>query len=370
MKKHFILLVSCLTLFIVSVSSQSDSTRDEKIYKVGIKITPPFIIKNDDPVKKARLGEYTGVCIDLWKLIADSLNIKYEYKLYNLIDLLEAVKKGDVDVSINPLTVTSDRLQNFNFTQPFFISNLAIAVNEYNEDKGLLVYVSNIFTTNFFEAVSLLIVVIFSFGLLIWISERKQNPNFNKGVKGLGDGMWWSSVTMATVGYGDKVPITPIGRAIATVWMFTSVIIISSLTASIAASLTANKINSNISNIYDLQKRKVGTIKESSSHQFLKKYDIKFKEEYLYNDIPKALLALANKEINAFVYDEPIIRYLIGENKLEEKVFILPMRFNSDYYSFAFPKNSVLLDKINPILIKQLESVIWLGILNEYNLKK
>jgi voltage-gated potassium channel len=41
-------------------------------------------------------------------------------------------------------------------------------------------------------------------------------------------------VTVTTVGYGDKFPITPGGRAIATVLMFSGIALVSVLTAALA----------------------------------------------------------------------------------------------------------------------------------------
>ena len=34
--------------------------------------------------------------------------------------------------------------------------------------------------------------------------------------------MWFALVTLTTVGYGDKAPITRIGRSLTSVWMVTS----------------------------------------------------------------------------------------------------------------------------------------------------
>jgi voltage-gated potassium channel len=55
-------------------------------------------------------------------------------------------------------------------------------------------------------------------------------------IRSLGDGLWWAFVTITTVGYGDKYPITLIGRATAVFVMFAGVGIIGSL-ASILASI-------------------------------------------------------------------------------------------------------------------------------------
>merc|ERR1712216_705028 len=42
---------------------------------------------------------------------------------------------------------------------------------------------------------------------LIWFFERLHNPAFpRRYLAGIDDAMWFSAVTMTTVGYGDKTP--------------------------------------------------------------------------------------------------------------------------------------------------------------------
>ncbi len=48
-------------------------------------------------------------------------------------------------------------------------------------------------------------------------------------------GVWWAVVTTTTVGYGDVFPVTPEGRALAAVLMFTGLGLVATLSASIAA---------------------------------------------------------------------------------------------------------------------------------------
>ena len=47
-------------------------------------------------------------------------------------------------------------------------------------------------------------------GLAIEIAEPETFPS-------LTDALWWSMVTVSTVGYGDVVPQSVVGRAVATV---------------------------------------------------------------------------------------------------------------------------------------------------------
>ncbi len=47
--------------------------------------------------------------------------------------------------------------------------------------------------------------------------------------------MWWAVVTVTTVGYGDKFPVTEGGRAVAIVLMLVGIGLIGTLTASVAS---------------------------------------------------------------------------------------------------------------------------------------
>ena len=60
-------------------------------------------------------------------------------------------------------------------------------------------------------------IIIFG-GFGVYLVEHKQ-PSAN--ITTLGDAIWWAVVTLATVGYGDYYPVTPLGRIIAIFMMLT-----------------------------------------------------------------------------------------------------------------------------------------------------
>jgi len=56
------------------------------------------------------------------------------------------------------------------------------------------------------------------------------------------DALWWAAVTVTTVGYGDKFPISSEGRWIAVGLMITGIAVVGSITASLAAWIVS-KVN-------------------------------------------------------------------------------------------------------------------------------
>jgi voltage-gated potassium channel len=83
-------------------------------------------------------------------------------------------------------------------------------------------------------------ITILSAGLVLTVASvlvltfESADPDAN--IKTGGDALWWGIVTITTVGYGDRYPVTMLGRATATAVMFAGVGIIGAL-ASILASL-------------------------------------------------------------------------------------------------------------------------------------
>ncbi len=79
-------------------------------------------------------------------------------------------------------------------------------------------------------AVIAILLVIFS---AIGILQVENDPNSN--IKTAEDAIWWAYVTVTTVGYGDKFPVTTEGRIIAAILMTAGVGLFGTFTAFIAS---------------------------------------------------------------------------------------------------------------------------------------
>ena len=73
----------------------------------------------------------------------------------------------------------------------------------------------------------------------IAILQVEHDPHSN--IKTAGDALWWSYVTITTVGYGDRYPVTSEGRILAAVLMTAGVGLFGTFTAYISSLFVANQ---------------------------------------------------------------------------------------------------------------------------------
>jgi len=335
--------------------------QQKEVVTIGVKQEPPFVIRESDQT-------FTGLSVDLWRGIASEIEIEYEMVEYSdHLGLIRALDFHEIDLTINPIHVNEIRLKMLDVTQPFYVSSIGVATTQVQKTQ-IGVFLHNFFSLQFLRIILLLVIIIFIFGFILWLVERKENRRqFRPGLTGLFDGLWWSAVTMTTVGYGDKAPKSRLGRVIAIIWMLTAIVTISGFTASIASTLTVQSLGRNIEDLEDLRNaEKIGTVYASSSEDFLINHDIP--THALYDDIQEALLALSAHEIEVLLYDRTVLEYFIIQLQISNKVTLLPVSFNQQYRSFFLPRNSPHLSWINPLLVRRINEASWQELLKKYNL--
>lgn len=350
-----VIILFILVSGVVTAEANPDTSTHPKLL-VGTKHIPPFAIKTED-------GNWAGISIDLWKQIAGELKLDYELRELSLDELLGGLRTNSIEVAVAALTVTAEREKNIDFTHPFHTSGLGIAVSTKSK-AGWLMVAERFISLTFFKVVTALLAVLFIAGFLVWVFERKSNADQFGGdpPKGLGAAFWWSAVTMTTVGYGDKAPKTVGGRIVALVWMFTSIIIISSFTAAITSALTVGQLQLRVRGPDDLPKVTVSTTKGSTSETYLLSRKLAYQT---YNNPLEGLKAVALGQVDAMVYDAPVLRYLVS-SEFEGSLRVLPQTFERQYYAIGLVEDSELREPVNRVLIEKINNPQWQEVLYKY----
>lgn len=86
---------------------------------------------------------------------------------------------------------------------------------------------------------SLIAILTISFGSIAILQCEKGVEHSN--IQSAGDAIWWTVVTMSTVGYGDYFPVTPDGRIIAVGLMIVGIGLFGTFTGFLAAWLVEGK---------------------------------------------------------------------------------------------------------------------------------
>lgn len=320
------------------------------VLRVGVSGSPPFVMPR---------GEVTqGISIQIWEEVASRLNEPFELVYQpNTEANLRALERGDLDLSIGPISITPDRLANprIDFTQPYFHGKEGLMLPV--KAPGLWERFKPFFGWAALSSLGGLMILLFLVGNLIWLAERRRNvEHFPRHyLHGVGNGMWFALVTLTTVGYGDRSPTTKTGRMIAGVWMLMSLLALSSITAGLASAFTVSlsKLEPDaVRERSDLRGKTVSVVAGTTSKTWAKIYGARPKEA---SSLDQAIDLLAKGEVDAVLFDEAPLRYYLQQTP-EAPFKMASFSLANQTYGFVVPMNSDLRTPIDVILLQMQRS--------------
>lgn len=346
--------LSCLAIQHASAQPPNGTPASRPLI-IGVKVAPPFVIAEDNA--------YAGLAIDLWEEAALQNNWDFEYRQYELEQLLEAVSRGEVDVGIGAITATAEREASMDFAHAIISSGLGVAVRS-NHRSGWLAAIGALVSPAFLKIIGVLILLLLSVGILAWLLERKGNPeHFGGGSRrGIFSGFWWAIVTMTTVGYGDLAPRTVGGRILGMIWMVTALLVVSFFTASITSALTVGQLSHRISNADDLAGAVIASVADTTSADWLERRGLDYANA---SDLRSALDELADGKVDAVLYDAPLLRWEISRS-YRGVLQILPLVLERQDYAFALPDSSPLREALDASILHAINAPDWHARVSEY----
>ncbi|MGK7378906.1 transporter substrate-binding domain-containing protein [Planococcus sp. 1R117A] len=103
----------------------------EGIYTVGIDTTYP-------PFEFQKSGEYQGIDVELIKAIAENQGFEIQFRPMDFIGIIPALEEGELDLAIAGMSITEERKEVLDFSDPYFDAGLTLVTAKDNTDISSL----------------------------------------------------------------------------------------------------------------------------------------------------------------------------------------------------------------------------------------
>jgi polar amino acid transport system substrate-binding protein len=321
----------------------AEATGPDGVLDIAVRKVEPFAF----PTPRG----WSGYSIEMWEEAADALKIPYEYQeKASVTEQLEAVRSGEADAALGAISITAVREEEFDFSIAMYDSGLQILTKPSNGSAWSML--GKLFSSTVLFLVLGVIALLIIVGHVVWLIERRRNDDFpRKYFPGVWEGTWWAIVTMSTVGYGDTSVKTKAGRLVAMCWMLLGLVLVAQFTAIITSTLTVTRLESDVNNLGDLNGKKVVTVANTTSVQFLEGLGIQALEV---DSTEQAFQAVESGKAAAFVYDAPILRSFVLSSGDDSLQVVGPV-FQPQGYGMAFPSGSEIITPIDLEFLKQRE---------------
>ncbi len=333
-----------LLLIQPAVRARQAEQQQQRPLKVATRLIAPFVFE-----EKGRLA---GFSMDLWRAIEEQMGVPQSSALFvtpNVKALLSTVQERKADLGIAAISVTAERDRTLDFSHPMFDAGLHILVRDKSGGNGSVPsLIAVILSPALFQLLGLSLGIILVFAHLVWLVERRHESGIIETpayFPGIFKAFWWAAGTLGA--QADEMPRSALGRVIALIWMFGSIVFVAYFTAAVTTSLTVRQLQGNIQGPDDLPGKKVATTTGSTAAAYLREQRARVSE---FKQIEQAYAALQKGQVEAVVFDAPVLLYY-SAHEGQGKVEVVGPVFHKESYGIAFPPGSPYRKRVNNALL-------------------
>src|SRR5262249_5575890 len=139
-------------------------------------------------------GSWSGLCVDAWRAVADSLDLKYELREFRAGEIVAKGGLEAIGVDVVLCQTPNPRAHKvMDVTHPFYVGGLAIATRP-ESTSGLGRIIDKVVSLRFLRNLGILLVIILIVGVVVWRIERHSSPEEFGGstLSGIGGGVFWT----------------------------------------------------------------------------------------------------------------------------------------------------------------------------------
>ena len=307
------------------------STAETEHLTVAASEVAPCVVVQDELL--------TGFSIDLWRAIEDRLGVTSDIVMSTFAEKMAAIRGGQADVAIGCISTTSEREELLDFTHPVAESGFqAMSLVE----NTLLPR----FSEESIKMLLLLFVFVVVFAHLMWWSEHGVATISDRYFPGVLESIWFSVVTMSTVGYGDIAPRRWVGRISAVLLILTGVTSFGIIFGQFAADAIGEEARHQVSDVKDLRELRVATKRGTAADDWLTTSGV---DPVRFEENVDAVAALQDEDVDLVVLDQIVVENFVQKNA--DLLAVGPM-FKKHFLGIALPQGSKWREPINTALLE------------------
>ena len=340
------------TLLATTASAQSDATSPPTAkLVVGVAELPPLSRTTPE-------GFHDGLAVQLWETVAERADLTYDYRSLALEEATEALRAGEVDIYLTAAPATGS-LDTTPHSPIYFSSNLAVASRGGTD---FVAVVKGLFQADFFKIVVALSILLLVVGVIIYLVERKPNEEQFGGrpLEGIGAGFWWAGVTLTTIGYGDKAPVSFWGRVVAMLWMLVGLAVSATLTAALVSLVDGGAASLSLPG--DLRDGRTVVAEGHPLIPFLERHGVAYETA---GSLDEALALVEAKHADHVVANEMELQEAVSGRR-NTSLSVQSSRLEPNYFALGFRQNLPQADTISRLVREVTTATVWPDWLEQY----
>ena len=142
------------------------------------------VVEGSQPCSYRDGGTWTGLAVELWGRIAQREDLPFVYRpMPSIKAMLEATRRGQLDVAVECINITPRRLQQYRFSLPFQEDGQAVLVAPGRFSLGKA-FLEALLSPSLLRMVALLVLALLVMSALVWWTEdhAEQVRRAGKGV--------------------------------------------------------------------------------------------------------------------------------------------------------------------------------------------
>jgi polar amino acid transport system substrate-binding protein len=307
-----------------------------RVYGVPIE---PFVLRDGEKA--------SGYSIDIWEAIALRAGYRTELSWVDDIDgLLDAVRSGQADVAVGPISMTPDRERTLDFTYPYSTGGLGIMVPTSGAGP-LDSFIEAIVHPAWLVLALVLVILIVGVGLVIWLPRRGREGWPTDTRTALHESAWRSARAFLSSDFVGSEPRSGLGRLAAIAWVVAGIVFTSLFTAAVTSNATVDRLQSSIAGPGDLGGKRIVSVSEGASADWLSARGLPWRQV---SSLDEAYGLLLQGAADAIVFDQLVLRYHATAHGGGRLAVVGPP-FELDPYGFALQPGSPYREAIDTALL-------------------